>query len=111
MTRVHFRSGSEERALARVSKDEAPRAPGSPFPLAFTFGCDLVQTESKIANVKRRAPGKRLWIGFSTSLSLGAASMAAVSRAMRRAGEIMFSFVKRMTWAGGRDLGRQNSCT
>jgi glycerol-3-phosphate dehydrogenase len=31
-----------------------------PFSLAFAFGCDLFQTESEIANVKRRAPGKRL---------------------------------------------------
>ena len=32
----------------------------APFSLAFAFGCDLFQTESEIANVKRRAPGKRL---------------------------------------------------
>src|SRR6202035_173254 len=29
-----------------------------PFSLAFTFGCDLFQTESRIANVNRRAAGK-----------------------------------------------------
>jgi glycerol-3-phosphate dehydrogenase len=32
----------------------------APFSLAFTFGCDLFQTESKIAKVNRRSPGKRL---------------------------------------------------
>ena len=32
----------------------------SPFSLAFTFGCDLFRTESEIANVNGRAPGKRL---------------------------------------------------
>jgi hypothetical protein len=48
-----------------------------PFSLAFGFGCDLFQTESKIAEVKRRTPGKRLWIEFSTSLLLAAVSMAA----------------------------------
>src|SRR5258708_1247975 len=32
----------------------------SPFWVAFGFGCDLIQSESEIAKVKRRAPGKRL---------------------------------------------------
>jgi glycerol-3-phosphate dehydrogenase len=32
----------------------------SPFPFAFTFGCDLIETESKIANMNRRTSGKRL---------------------------------------------------
>src|SRR6202048_843760 len=33
--------------------------PPIPFSLAFTFGCDLFQTESEIAKVNRRTPGKR----------------------------------------------------
>jgi len=32
---------------------------GSPFSVAFGFGCDLLQTESEIAKANRRAPGKR----------------------------------------------------
>ena len=35
-------------------------ANASPFSLAFAFGCDLFQIESEIADVKKRAPGKRL---------------------------------------------------
>jgi hypothetical protein len=66
-----------------------------PFSLAFTFGCDLFETESEIANANWRTPGGcAFWIGFSTSLSSVAASMAAASRAMRQAGAILFSFVK-----------------
>jgi hypothetical protein len=66
-----------------------------PFSLAFTFGCDLFETESEIAKVNRRTPGgSAFWIGFSTSLSSVAASMAVASRAMRRAGAILFSYVK-----------------
>jgi hypothetical protein len=38
--------------------------------------------------------GKHFWIGFSTSLSLVAALMAAASRVMRRVGEILFFYVK-----------------
>jgi hypothetical protein len=68
--------------------------PQFPFSLAFTFGCDLFQTESQIAKVNRRTPGKRLWIEFSTSQSLGAALTAAASRVMQRAGAILFSYVK-----------------
>src|SRR5260370_7747378 len=30
-----------------------------PFLVAFVFGCDLIQTESEIAKVNRRTPGKR----------------------------------------------------
>ena len=30
------------------------------FPVAFVFGCDLIQNESKIAKVNGRTPGKRL---------------------------------------------------
>ena len=40
------------------------------------------------------AGGSVFWTVFSTSRSLGAASMAAASRAMRRGGAILFSFVK-----------------
>ncbi len=79
-------------------RNPSPAAPVLPsqlhFPVAFAFGCDLIQTESKIAKVNGRTPGKRLWIGFSTSRSSGAASTAAASRATRSAGEIPFSFVK-----------------
>src|SRR5260221_7061424 len=34
--------------------------PSSRFRLAFVFVCDLIQIESKIAEAKRRSPGKRL---------------------------------------------------
>ena len=61
------------------------------FSVAFTFGCDLLQIESKIVKVNKRAPGKRLWTKFSTSRSSAAASTAAASRAMRRgAGNSVF---------------------
>jgi len=80
--------------LRGVSKDEATGTPSSTFSLAFTFGCDLFQTESQIAEVNRRDAGEAPWIGFSTSLSLVAALTAAASRAMRRVGVIQFSFVK-----------------
>src|ERR1700726_2979773 len=46
------------RLLARVPKDENHwSTPSSPFSVAFTFGCDLIRTESKIAKVNRRTPG------------------------------------------------------
>src|SRR5258708_9511231 len=32
----------------------------SPFWVSFGFGCDLIKTESEIAKVNRRTPGKRL---------------------------------------------------
>jgi hypothetical protein len=64
------------------------------FSLAFTFGCDLFEIESQIAKVNRRTPGKRLWIEFSTSQSLGAVLTAAASHATRQAGAIPFSYVK-----------------
>src|ERR1700682_3736174 len=35
----------------------SPRAL-APFSVAFTFGCDLIQTESEIAKVNRRTSGK-----------------------------------------------------
>ena len=37
-----------------IAQSRVPR-----FRLAFVFGCDLLQSESKIAEVKRRSPGKR----------------------------------------------------
>jgi hypothetical protein len=67
---------------------------GSPFSVAFGFGCDLIKTESEIAKVNWRTPGKRLWTESSTSLLLGVALTAAESRAMQPGGGILFSFVK-----------------
>jgi len=64
------------------------------FRVAFVFGCDLIQNESEVAKVNWRPPGERLWIGYSTSLSSAAVLMAAALRAMRWAGEILFSCVK-----------------
>ena len=40
-----------------LSKSISP--PSSPFSLAFVFLCDLLQSESKIAETNRRSPGKR----------------------------------------------------
>ena len=65
-----------------------------PFSLAFAFDCDLFETESEIAKVNWRTPGKRLWTESSTSLLLGVALTAAESRAMQPGGGILFSFVK-----------------
>src|ERR1700724_3124761 len=48
----------EERAVARISKDETARERKFSFPVAFGFGCDLIQIESEIAKVNRRTPGK-----------------------------------------------------
>jgi hypothetical protein len=62
--------------------------------LAFEFGCDLFQTESEIAKVNWRTPGKRLWIEFSTLPLSEAALTGAASRAMRLAEVIQFSSVK-----------------
>ena len=63
--------------------------------LAFVFVCDLVIVERRIANSEADAAGGSVcWTAFSTSQSLGAASMAAALRAMRRAAEIRFSSAK-----------------
>jgi hypothetical protein len=67
---------------------------GSQFSFAFAFACDLIKNESKIAEVKAARRGSVLWIEFSTSRSLEGVSMAAASRAMRRAVETPFSYVK-----------------
>jgi hypothetical protein len=64
------------------------------FHFAFVFGCDLLQSESKTVKAKTVAGGSVLWIEFTTSPSLEAALMAAASRATRRAGVILFSYVK-----------------
>ncbi|MCC8952465.1 hypothetical protein H8B02_03010 [Bradyrhizobium sp. Pear77] len=64
------------------------------FHFAFVFGCDLLQSESKTVKAKTVAGGSVLWTEFTTSPSLEAALMAAASRAMRRAGAILFSSVK-----------------
>ena len=72
----------------------ASREAKFPFSVAFAFGCDLLKNESRIAEVKRRSPGNVFWIGFLTSPSLEAVSMAAASHAMRRAAATLFSFVK-----------------
>jgi hypothetical protein len=88
------RSLSSSGPSADPLADDDSIEPQFPFSLAFAFGCDLFQIESQIAKVNRRTPGKRLWIEFSTSQSLGAALTAAVSRATRPAGEIPFFYVK-----------------
>jgi hypothetical protein len=64
------------------------------FRFSFDFGCDLIKIESEIAEVKATRRGSVLWIGFSTSRLSEGVSMAAASRAMRRAVEIPFSSVK-----------------
>ena len=76
-----------------ISKDVA-QSVAFPFSVAFVFSCDLLQSESKIAEANGRSPGKRRWIGFSTSRSSAAGSTAAASRAMRPGGAIRFFSAK-----------------
>ncbi|WP_194461721.1 hypothetical protein [Bradyrhizobium sp. CCBAU 53421] len=64
------------------------------FHFAFVFCCDLLNSESKTVKAKTVAGGSVLWTEFTTSPSSEAALMAAASRAMRRAGVILFSSVK-----------------
>ncbi|WGR96314.1 hypothetical protein MTX26_29640 [Bradyrhizobium sp. ISRA443] len=64
------------------------------FQFAFVFACDLIQSESKTVKAKTVSGGSVRWIEFTTSPSSEAALMAAASRAMRRAGATLFSFVK-----------------
>jgi hypothetical protein len=80
---------STRMAERRSLQHQPPEIKVFPFSLAFAFDCDLFQTESEIAKVNWRTPTE-----FLTSLSLGEALMVAASRAMRRAGAILFSCVK-----------------
>ncbi|WP_429021566.1 hypothetical protein [Bradyrhizobium sp. I1.14.4] len=74
-----------------------PKNPQLKFPI-FTLLSFLVVIYSnpkvKIVKAKTVAGGSVLWIEFTTSPSSEAALMAAASRAMRRAGEILFSSAK-----------------
>src|ERR1700744_1717175 len=79
-------------AMTRIWTRNLPRQ--FHFRFAFVFGCDLIKIESEIAEVKATRRGSVLWIGFSTSRSSEGELTAAASRAMRRAVETPFSYVK-----------------